>query len=328
MNRFGRTFGPVALLYVAVALTTLALDRSSAATREVTGERFFLFVAGCGISAMILIESLKRLVPVRGWYTRRAVANWLRFRAAGLPQGGAEYGGAGATVDLAMGQIIEALSSPRPGTRRLTGDDEAEFDQEHRDLGENLSTAETRKHATFEEAAQRDLGARWQRLLLSGAAGTDVFNLPVEQFVGQLSAATDYALDEPHRHIALVRVLTCRLPYSTQMQLLHRMMLAKLQHSPADMAYTDPGASAARGTLERELVFALDQLQISLATGWRKSVRMSAATLAGVIGFFAIISGAFDRYESGIYVAGAFLLGGWVSWFARDLTAVVERLRR
>lgn len=335
MRRYGRIVGPALFVYVAASLSAQALVGSGTSDRDVTAERFFLFVAGCGVAAMILVESAKRLLPIRGWYTRRAVAHWLRTRVVPPPP-------STRAIDvrddhdaaLAMGQLVEALTSPRTSIMRTTVDtDPGENVPDWASQGTIQEVVEGYEIAGAERVArdreaQRTLGEGWQRLMLRTGEGADVFNLPIEQFIGQLSAATEYALDHPRRYTTLVRAFTVRLPHSTQTGLLRQLESSQPRDSDLAGLEVDPTSRAVRAILERELVAALDQLQIYLAAGWRQTVRIGAALLAGALAFVTVTTGAFDGYNSGLYVLGAFLLSGWVSWFARDLTAIVERLRR
>lgn len=82
--------------------------------------------------------------------------------------------------------------------------------------------------------------------------------------------------------------------------------------------------SQVRYSVERRL----DALQIDIGSRWRYRTRLSAAIGAGVIGMVALWLSERTGLQIKIGVlAATFIWGGFFSWMARDIVAVVEKWR-
>jgi hypothetical protein len=71
----------------------------------------------------------------------------------------------------------------------------------------------------------------------------------------------------------------------------------------------------------------IDQLQVSIGHRWRRYVRSAAVGLSGLIGIAIVEASEVPTRQRGLDILAALLVGGFVAWFARDVAALVERLR-
>jgi hypothetical protein len=90
------------------ALIGLIVAGAAIVVLQFPGDRVSLgrlagFVVLSGVTAMVLIETVKRLLPVRAAYHRRQVAQWLAERA-----------GTSWMAAVAMGQLVTAMDLAEP----------------------------------------------------------------------------------------------------------------------------------------------------------------------------------------------------------------------
>ncbi len=170
---------------------------------------------------------------------------------------------------------------------------------------------------------------RWPPgLRLPGGGVGRLLDLPVEQLAGQIAAVADDAQTLPDRYRRLLADLTGAT--DTGDGLIDRFVRARPRLMAAD------GSDEDRQTEDREAVAevhqrvqrALDVLQASLSDTWKRAVRATASVLSGVLALlFALLSGAPGGLRTSLMLAGLGF-GGFFAWFARDIAAAVERLRR
>lgn len=60
---------------------------------------------------------------------------------------------------------------------------------------------------------------------------------------------------------------------------------------------------------------------------WRNYVRSTAMWLSGLFGIAIVEASRVTGPDRGLDILAALLVGGFFSWFARDITASIERLR-
>ena len=139
-----------------------------------------------------------------------------------------------------------------------------------------------------------------------------VFNLPSEQLAAQISAATD---------LALTAEKADRERYA--------YFLAAVTRDGRDL----PGSMQTETEEERDFRRAqqvrigLDQLQVALRDPWRRYLWGAGLWLSGAYGIGLAFAGGREAVEGPRHVLAALVLGGVVAAIARDLTAIVERLR-
>lgn len=219
---------------VSMAIFLLPPSRGSSGSAAAMFGALLLFSVTVGVAAMAVIETIKRLVPIRGLYQLKQMRSWL---------------GRDAFRDL-----VRALGGPSPDELR------------------------------------------------------DMFNLPVEQLCAQISNALDLALATPRLHRDLV----------------HRMA--------SDSWYDEKESAAPDETRQFErnhsVRSALNVLQISVGQRWRWQVRMTAYWLSGLIGFLVVAFADVAPLAQKEFALAALAIGGFFSWLARDVAALLERLRR
>ena len=163
-----------------------------------------------------------------------------------------------------------------------------------------------------------------------------LFNLPIEQLAAQVSLAADMAISYPGEYPALLEALagqhdaTASAPGAGT-----GLRTAPSSATPGPSGKSAPNAAdravAVSAVSERDIRLSyqvrsgVDALQ--LGQGWRRTVRLGAVLISGLLG---VIWVGFLDIHPGLriaYILSALILGGFISWFLRDLVAIVERLR-
>jgi hypothetical protein len=137
----------------------------------------------------------------------------------------------------------------------------------------------------------------------------DVFNLPAEQLTAQIAMVTDQLIQQQRASAPLLEVL----------------ISAGLESriDTETVASTEEIWSA----VSFEVSAAIDQLQIYLAGRWRHYLQLTSWWLAGGFGLALAASHVINVNALAATIV-ALVAGGFVAWFARDLTAIAEGLRR
>lgn len=147
--------------------------------------------------------------------------------------------------------------------------------------------------------------------LPSGSMMTQLFDLPIEQLSAQISAAADLALAFPERSRFLLAALA-RVPHSTI----------------AEIPFSEGRVDSRAIELTHQVRTGLNMLQINVGQGWTRQLRLTGCWLSGLIGLLVSVFGYIPPGLSREYVLAALLVGGFFAWLARDLSALIERLRR
>lgn len=164
-----------------------------------------------------------------------------------------------------------------------------------------------------------------------GAVGTNdgqalryLYDLPIELICAQVSGAADVALAEPERFRAFLGSLAGEGAVSDA------VTARKTGHESPGAQQTD---SAPANEADAELRLShyvrtgIDKLQVSVGHRWRTYIRATAVWLSGLAGIAIVEVSHPPAQERGLYILSAVLVGGFISWFARDVVAAVERLR-
>ncbi len=190
------------------------------------------------------------------------------------------------------------------------------------------------------KSAYRDLSrglgyGRGQEGTLGRSEERALFNLPIEQLAAQVSLAADMAISYPREYPALLEALAGQhdAPASAP------SIATDERTAPSSGTPGPPGKSApnadgrAVAVNERDIRLSyqvrsgVDALQLYVGQGWRRTVRLGAVLISGLLG---VIWVGFLDIHPGLrigYILSALILGGFISWFLRDLVAIVERLR-
>jgi hypothetical protein len=278
-----------------------------------------------GTASMAIVQVAKNLFNLRGLYQERQIRQWLADRGSDH-----DYR---SFSQLLEGLGLKAASQvPNKGEAQPTPDT-------------GTTSPQTTKW-------------RWP----SDADRAEVrrfFGLPIEQLTPQIGAVAELASAEGNR-LALLKSLAGKSGWPKIDQFAARTSgpsptpaagqpAAQTGGQPAQTggqpaqtggqpAQTggQPAAQTGREGEEVELRLelahlirgGLDQLQVSIGERWRHYARATAAWLSGAL---ALIMSYVVHLSPGVRtvsVLSALILGGFFSWLARDLVAVVERIRR
>jgi len=288
------------------------------------------FSAAVGLASAAILQVGKQIFGIRSYWQHRAVASWVKDRCG--------------VEELWRSWLI------------------AHADLPFRDKGEPRSTlqAGARWHPSDDYVrnfAKKQATAAWEQLetaLLGAYAARDlrvVFDLPTEQLSALLSAAADYALTNPRGNAEALLAFSgpaglgdidlVAPPREIRDSLIDRSVSE--DHGSADVS-TNQGdsldnagearreaalmANEALGRLARSVRSGLDVLQASLGQEWSRAVRTWAVSLSGLLGVVLVLFINISLLQRVLFAFTALLLGGFFAWLARDLTAVVERVRR
>jgi hypothetical protein len=152
-----------------------------------------------------------------------------------------------------------------------------------------------------------------------------VFNLPTEQLAAQIGAAADVALasltlerDEGAPPGPLFLAGLTGVPPETVVAYAH----------DRGGASDAPLGDSPRTELAARVRLGVDQLQISLSERWRRYVQGAALWISGAYGIVLVQDSPVETGAEARYVLAALVMGGLFAWVARDIAAVIERLRR
>jgi hypothetical protein len=132
-----------------------------------------------------------------------------------------------------------------------------------------------------------------------------VFGLPAEQLIAQISSAADLVLLSDAKDKA------------------EQALIDGLAGAPIE-ASLEPEE---RTRQAQQVRIGIDQLQITLATRWRRHLWGAAVALSGLYGIGLVYASHARRGDQARHVLAALLIGGLIAGVARDLLAIVERLR-
>lgn len=170
------------------------------------------------------------------------------------------------------------------------------------------------------------------------------FDLPIEQLTGQIGAA----LDQIVANIEVIPIVwdpkleqgTVNQPSPSIRQRLELLNAVVGRQffvvTEEDQSTPSVAEKPSEQELQRDLETALrsaldaglDNIQLSLGSGWKRLVRISAAFVSAASALaISILNGATYQIVL-IAFLGAFIIGGFFSWLSRDLVAVVERWRQ
>jgi hypothetical protein len=156
-----------------------------------------------------------------------------------------------------------------------------------------------------EEDSRPDDGTKAGRPGFFGVSDEErrVFGLPAEQLIAQISSAADLVLLSDAEDKA---------------ELIEGLAGARIEASQAPEDLTRQAQQVRIG---------IDQLQITLATRWRRHLWGAAVALSGLYGIGLVYASHARRGDQARHVLAALLIGGLIAGVARDLLAIVERLR-
>jgi hypothetical protein len=292
--------------------------------------RFLIAATAAGLVAMTSIQGVRTILPVRGAFHRAAMERWLSESL---------WAASRSRSLKSVGVTANATSQSQDGQRPTQ---DSESDSIPTLLGDvaSLATAYT------------------------GSSRYAFFDLPIEQLCGQIAAGADRLLDDPSEQLAsLARVAPASDgasdPATGSASPTSKTISEKPRPSPSalltalaaddrdvdtfvNLATSVAGQTApttgpnqgddmalamtrelmrARAGLSQRIQRNIDRLQIDSAFWWKRLLRGLAFALCGAIGLEAL---------GGNMVAAILcaFVGGFIATVARDVVAIVERLRR
>jgi hypothetical protein len=153
------------------------------------------------------------------------------------------------------------------------------------------------------------------------------FDMPIEQVCGQFSAVSEVVLADPKRHVGLLAVLAGAAGRDDVRE------LRKSYYESED----------ARSRLAYHVQRNIDNLQITVSTGWRRALRLSAMLASATIALPTARRVVLSQYcldeRINVACAGKYwhlllvaiivgIVAGFLASVFRDVIAIVERLRR
>ena len=257
-----------------------------------------------GTASMAIVQVAKNLFNLRGLYQERQIRQWLADR--------------GSDHDYrSFSQLLEGLGLKAASQALNKGEAQPTPDT-------GTTSPQTTKW-------------RWP-LDVDRAEVRRFFGLPIEQLTPQIGAVAELASAEGNR-LALLKSLAGKSGWPKIDQFAARTSgpsPTPAAGQPAAQTGGQPVAQTGQEDEEVELRLelahlirgGLDQLQVSIGERWRHYARATAAWLSGAL---ALIMSYVVHLSPGVRtvsVLSALILGGFFSWLARDLVAVVERIRR
>lgn len=139
-----------------------------------------------------------------------------------------------------------------------------------------------------------------------GVARTEFLNAPTEQLAAQLSDVGEVVLFAPAKHRSLALAFVAD---------------AELVDTLSNTKVPEPDMAVANAALQR----GIEAFQIIVAQRWRRSMQLSAVLLAGVAGFGLVM--LVPELPLPPVVLLSLVMGGFLSWVVRDITAGIARWR-
>jgi len=163
----------------------------------------------------------------------------------------------------------------------------------------------------------------------------DVLGLPSEQLCAQIGATLEVLLSDAKHHDQLLYALAGPHGFYDVDEYMRRSATFSPRNpsSVSDVALSDSDVELidSRNRLSHRLQRSLDAFQVHVASAWAfhlRSLALAIACILAAVGAFLFGAWATDPIGALAVVLLAGVIGGVLSSTARDLVAVLERLRR
>jgi hypothetical protein len=255
-----------------------------------------------GALSMALLQTLKDIFPIRSWFQKARLRKWYEDKQGKMSK----------------------LFQPE---NRQKFTDFLKFqgltdDQIQKYLGGYSYANDSTSKSSFEVF-------QYQLLSLSTDGNESAFyDLPIEQMCGQMNTCAQLAIEYP---IRFTNVLS---PLVASADPLDIYLLFLLPTPIQGMDNPDTKAinslySEARNRIGHHIQRAVDAIQISFGSSWKKYMQVASIILSGLIcalgvGFLDTQMTIFQRIALALVSA---VLGGFLAPVARDLVAALQKLR-
>ena len=177
-------------------------------------------------------------------------------------------------------------------------------------------------------ASQRKFAAEeLEAVLLGGFAQQElqrVFDLPIEQLCAQIGSVADRAITQPHLYAELLLALTG----PTGLDDIDSLAPPLTVDEDGRIYRTFQPDTSAYSLVAQGVRTGIDLMQISVGQRWRRGVRSSAVVICGIFATVGVLFAQITWSTRALFVLTALVLGGFFAWLVRDLTAIVERIRK
>ena len=269
--------------------------------------------AAIGVIVMASIQTVRAIIPVRSRFHRQKVKTWLR-RADDESRRPPEF-------RERMREAVKGYRPPPPPTP-----DGGSPSSSGSSPGGEPETPPLEPYVRPETTEQDILDELLRLTTAEGADRPEVslafFDLPLEQLCGQISAGAERAIVDPRSHGPIL----LRLANAAGEEDVLELFKAHYQQPPTDKG-ADERYVRARARVEERVRRSIDCLQIESGFYWRRRLRGLAVALAAVLGLTAALVASQWLASVPAALATGFI-SGFFAMLARDLTAIVERLRR
>jgi len=181
--------------------------------------------------------------------------------------------------------------------------------------------------------------------LIAPRYANDIFGLPSEQLCAQISGAADVLISYPNENKRLLEALAGPEgsgDVATLLELLdpdesgslpnqNQLTNSASSGGNANVSDDDSALVDARNKVGHRLQSNLDVFQVHVAAAWSELLRSAAIVIAGTltaVGTFVFGGWVDQPVATLVFVLVVGLIGGFFSSVARDVTALIERLRR
>jgi len=157
-----------------------------------------------------------------------------------------------------------------------------------------------------------------------------LYDLPVEQFAGQINAAVQSVLDYPERYGDVMRILAQRADPEDIEGLCKGRPVEQDQEGEKEYQAAIDGYLQKRNRVAQHIQRSLDAVQIAMGGRWRAILQWLSVMLSTVIIMAALTVYGGREFWTGAHFAYALIvavLGGFIAPVARDLVAAMESLR-
>lgn len=332
---------PVAVLVLGAAWVVLRMgiwfsvqiappDLTTACDRAWTLLKFCLGVGGL---TMALVQIVRMIVPLRGYFHRQQLLEWLRRSGEGL------------------WPFPEALKSMEGLSYSLSADVAGRALQEFEGRSEKVATEESGEQNKPGESPPPEKQSAKQDSVRAYARS--LYDSPIEQLCAQLNVAIETSLDDPWRKIhfllgflgdegiePLIHLHGARKEENVTPPAAGAPQGFNLGGSPVEAVTKDDSEllekAKARGRLTQLTHARIDAFQIETAGRWRHRLRLmvilTSATLSAVVTIGTTLDSELSHPEKIVSVLLYSLLEGlvaaFVAMFLRDVVATVENWRR
>lgn len=156
-----------------------------------------------------------------------------------------------------------------------------------------------------------------------------LYDLPIEQFTGQVNAAVQTALDYPQDYRSLVKILARHADQDVVNKVIEGPPFIPSEDNHTTQAAIEIYLQR-RNRVAQHIQRSLDAIQIAMGGYWRRILQGSSIVVSSIIIYLALTlyggEGIWTREHLGFALVIA-VLGGFIAPVARDLVAALQSIR-